>query len=169
MGSGAAGGQHHGGEIQAGVLDLFRQFQPGTHITQGTQRIGAANRHQIRFFAIAAQASGQGVQLLVGIVEVFHPLDLGIEQVQQQPIAIAEVVGVVGAEGIFQQRYTAQAQFGGNGGGLAHMVGLNRACGDQGVGTLRQGIGGQVLEFAQLVAAHGQGCQVIAFDIDVAP
>jgi hypothetical protein len=49
------------------------------------------------------------------------------------------------------------------------MVGLNRACGDQGVGTLAPGIGGQVFEFAQLVAAHGQGCQVIAFDIDVAP
>lgn len=48
------------------------------------------------------------------------------------------------------------------------MVGLNRASGDQGVGTLRQGIGGQVLEFAQLVAAHGQWCQVIAFDVQVA-
>ena len=168
VGSGAARGQHHGGEIQAGVLDLFRQFQPGTHIPQGAQRIGAANRHQIRLFAVAAQASGQGVQLLVGIVEVFHQLDLGIEQVQQQPIAIAEIVGVVGAEGVFQQRYAAQAQFGGNGGCLAHMVGLNRASGDQGVGTLRQSIGGQVLEFAQLVAAHGQWCQVIAFDVHVA-
>jgi hypothetical protein len=55
-----------------------------------------------------------------------------------------------------------------NGGGLAHVVGLNRAGGDQRVGALGQGIGGQVFEFAQLVAAHGQRCDVIAFDVHVA-
>jgi hypothetical protein len=48
------------------------------------------------------------------------------------------------------------------------MVGLQRAGGDQGIGALGQGIGGEVFEFAQLVATHGQRCQVIAFDVHVA-
>ncbi|MCY1410506.1 hypothetical protein D9M71_258760 [compost metagenome] len=48
------------------------------------------------------------------------------------------------------------------------MVRLQRPRRDQGVGTLGQGIGGQVFEFAQLVAAHRQRRQVIALDVQVA-
>ena len=48
------------------------------------------------------------------------------------------------------------------------MVGLDGPGGDQGVGTLGQGIGRQVFELAQLVAAHGQGRGVVALDVDVA-
>ena len=168
VGPGAARCQHDCGEGQAGVLDLFGQFQPGAHITQSTQRIGASNRHQIRLFAVAAQACGQCFQLLIGVVEVVHQFDLGIEQVKQQPIAVADIVGVFGTQRIFQQRYASQAQFGGEGGGLAHVVGLQRAGGDQRVRALGQRIGPQVFEFTQLVAAHRQWRQVIAFDVHVA-
>ncbi|MNN99667.1 hypothetical protein D3C81_2193760 [compost metagenome] len=49
------------------------------------------------------------------------------------------------------------------------MVGLQRSRRDQGICALGQGIGRQVFEFAQLVAAHRQWGQVIAFDVDVAP
>ncbi|MCY1250580.1 hypothetical protein D9M72_642320 [compost metagenome] len=49
------------------------------------------------------------------------------------------------------------------------MVGLDGAGSDQGIGTLGQGIGRQVLELAQFVAAHGQWRGVVALDVDVAP
>ncbi|MNZ98020.1 hypothetical protein D3C78_1172910 [compost metagenome] len=49
------------------------------------------------------------------------------------------------------------------------MVGLDGPGGDQRVGTLRECVGGQVLKFAQLVATHGQRCQIVAFDIDITP
>ncbi|MNP81956.1 hypothetical protein D3C76_1804530 [compost metagenome] len=48
------------------------------------------------------------------------------------------------------------------------MVGLDRPGGDQGIGALAQGIGSQVFEFAQLVAAQGQRGAVVTFDVDVA-
>ncbi|MNG17445.1 hypothetical protein D3C84_1014330 [compost metagenome] len=47
------------------------------------------------------------------------------------------------------------------------MVGLDRPGGDEGIGALGDGIGGQVFELAQFVAAHGQGRQVVTLDIDV--
>ncbi|MNY07729.1 hypothetical protein D3C86_1405460 [compost metagenome] len=106
--------------------------------------------------------------MLVGVVEVFHQFDLGIEQVEQQAVAVAGVIAVASAERIFQKGYAAQPQLCGNGGCLAHVVRLQRARRDQGVGTLGQGIGGQVFEFAQLVAAHRQRRQVVALDVQVA-
>ncbi|MNP57921.1 hypothetical protein D3C76_1527910 [compost metagenome] len=72
MGAGTARGQDHGRKLQAGVLDLFGQFQPCPHIPQRAQGIGAANWHQVRLLAAAAQALRQGLQLLVGVVEVVH-------------------------------------------------------------------------------------------------
>ena len=105
--------------------------------------------------------------MVVDVVEVFHQFHFGVEQLQQQAIAVAEVVGVFSTGGIFQQGHTAQAEFGGQRGGLAHMVGLDRASGDQGVGALGKRVGSQVFKFAQLVAAHGQRRGVIAFDVDV--
>ncbi len=81
--AGAAGSEDHGGEIQTGVLDLLGQFQAGADVAQRADRARAANRHQIGFFPAVAQACGEGVQLLVGVIEVFHQFDLGVEQVQQ--------------------------------------------------------------------------------------
>ncbi|MNJ70242.1 hypothetical protein D3C77_666830 [compost metagenome] len=93
MGTGAAGGQHHPGELFTAMFDLLRQFKAGTHITQGTECVGAANRHDVGFAAAGVQAHGQGLQLLIGIVEVVDQLDLGIEQLQQQAVAVVLVVG----------------------------------------------------------------------------
>ncbi len=101
------------------------------------------------------------------MVEVLDQFDFGVEQLQQQAIAVAQVIGVFGAGGVFQQCNATQAELGGQRGGLADMVGLNGAGSHQRVGTLREGIGGQVFKFAQLVAAHGQRCGVIAFDVDI--
>ena len=168
VGPGAARGQHHGGEFQAGVLDLLGQFQTGTHVAQCTESIGATDRHQIRFLAIAAQAHGECGELFVGVVEVVHQLDLGVEQIEQQAVAVAGVVAVVGAQRILQQRHATQAESGRQCGGLAYVIRLQGAGGDQRVGALSEGIGGEVFEFAQLVAAHGQRRQVIAFDVHIA-
>ena len=167
VGAGTARGKHHGGKFNAAVFNLRGQLQPGAHVAQRAECIGTADRHQVRLLAVTAQAVGEGVELVVGVVEVFHQLHFGVEQLQQQAIAVAQVVGVVGAGRILQQGNTAQAELGSQRGGLAHMVGLDRAGGDQGIGALSDGVGGQVFEFAQLVAAHGQRRGVIAFDVDV--
>ncbi|MNC72160.1 hypothetical protein D3C81_2079330 [compost metagenome] len=86
--------------------------------------------------------------MFVGVIQVGHQFDLGVEQVKQQAIAVVQVVALGGAGGVFQQGDTAQAELGGQGGGLAYMVGLDGAGGNQGIGALGKGIGSQVLEFA---------------------
>ena len=48
--------------------------------------------------------------------------------------------------------------------GLAHVVRLHRALGDQGVGALGQRLAQQELELAGLVAAGGQAGAVVALD-----
>jgi hypothetical protein len=94
--------------------------------------------------------------------------DFGIEQIQQQAIAVAGVVAIGGTQRVFQQCYTAETEFGGQCGGLANVVRLQRTGSDQRVGALRQGVCGEVFELAQLVAAHGQRRQVIALDVHLA-
>ncbi len=79
-----------------------------------------------------------------------------------------QVVGIVGGQGVFQQHHTAQAQTRSQGGRLTRMVGLQASGGDQGVGALCQGVGGQVFEFAYLVAAQRQGRGVVALDVNIA-
>lgn len=49
------------------------------------------------------------------------------------------------------------------------MVGLDGAGGDQHVRALGQGVLGEVFELAHLVAAEGEGGQVVALDVQAAP
>ena len=107
VGAGAAGGQDHYRKQQAAFFDLPGQFQPGPHITQGSQRVGAATGHCVEACHIAEQTFGLDGALLVGVVKVFDQFDLGVEQLDQQAVAVAQLFGVVGARGIFQQGDTA--------------------------------------------------------------
>ncbi|MNM91011.1 hypothetical protein D3C81_1032950 [compost metagenome] len=92
MGAGAAGSEYNAGKGLAAVLDLFGKLESCTHIAQCAERVGAADRHDVRSAPAGVQTYSQRLQLLVGVVEVIHKLDLGIEQVQQQAVAIASVV-----------------------------------------------------------------------------
>ncbi|MCY1426286.1 hypothetical protein D9M71_421040 [compost metagenome] len=164
MGAGAAGSQHHGREGFAAGLDLPGQFQAGTHVAQGAQGVGAADGHQVGTLAGGAQAFAGGGEEFVGVVQVGHQFYLGAEQVQQQAVAVLQVIAVSGADGVFQKGDAAKAQARSEGGCLAHVVGLNGAGGDQGIGPLCQGIGGEEFQLAHLVAAQGEGRDVVAFD-----
>ena len=92
MGPRTAGGQHHGGKFDTAVFNLRGQLEPGAYITQGAQGVGAADRHQVRLLAAAAQAVGECIELVVDVVEVLYQFHFGIEQVQQQAVAVADVV-----------------------------------------------------------------------------
>ncbi|MDT4849682.1 hypothetical protein FQZ97_838090 [compost metagenome] len=168
VGAGAAGSQDHGGEGLAAGLDLPGQFQAGAHVAQGTQGIGAADGHQVRALAGGAQAFAGGGEELVGIIQVGHQLDVGAEQVQQQAVAVLQVIAVGGADGVFQQGHAAEAEARGQRGGLAHVVGLDGAGGDQGIGAQGQGFGGEEFQLAHLVAAQGEGGEVVALHIEIA-
>ena len=97
--------------------------------------------------------------------------NVSTENSRKQNVAGFLVLGFVVVDPMLLDDDCFQAQLGGHRGHLTGVVGLNTTDGYEGVAALRQGIGGQVLEFARLVPAVGDaGIQVLAFgpDLDVA-
>ena len=93
------------------------------------------------------------------------------EDPREQNVAGFLVLDFVVVDPMLLDDYCPEAQLGGHGRHLSGVVGLNATDGHEGVAAVRQGIGGQVLEFARLVPAVGDaGIQVLAFgpDLDVA-
>ena len=77
-------------------------------------------------------------------------------------------VGLGGKAGaVFQQDVAGHAHLGGNGHGLAGMVGLGRALGDDGVSAQCGGFAHEKFKLAGFVAAGTQAGAVVAFDVQV--
>ena len=147
-------------------MALLGDFQCALHVSQRAQSIGAAHRHH-GGESPAPQARRQFRQLLLRIVQRFAHHHLGVEQAEQQAVAVGQVVFRAGIDRVFQQRDAVQAQFRRHRRRLAHVVGLNGAGGDQRIGTLTQRVGGQNSSF-QLVAAHGHRSDIVTFKVDFA-
>lgn len=79
------------------------------------------------------------LQQLVG-GDVFH---LYTEQIEQQAIAVAQVVVAAAVDGVLRQGQATQLQLRGYRCGLSHVVGLDGARGDQYVGAPGLRIGGR--------------------------
>ena len=84
----------------------------------------------------------------------------------EQDVAGIEVLGVVGFDAVFEDGGAAQAELGGDGGGLADVVGLDGALGDEVVGAAGEGVAGEVFELADLVAAAAHAGEIVALDVD---
>ena len=82
----------------------------------------------------------------------------------QKYIAGMLVIRVAVAGTVFQNDVAFHAHLGGDGSGLARVVGLRGTLGDQGVGTVLHRVGHQVFQLAGFVAAGGQAGAVIALD-----
>ena len=74
----------------------------------------------------------------------------------EQHIAVQGIFGRIVAGAVFQQQMTFHAELGRGRRGLAGVVGLGGALGDDGVGALRHRLAHQEFQFAGLVAAGGQ-------------
>ena len=132
-------------------MALLGDFQCALHVSQRAQGIGAAHRHHVRAKALRLKARRQFRQLLLRIVQRFAHHHLGVEQAEQQAVAVGQVVFRAGIDRVFQQRDAVQAQFRRHRRRLAHVVGLNGAGGDQRIGTLTQRVGGQNSSFLSLL------------------
>ena len=96
------------------------------------------------------------------------PLDASFDQVVQSastdPLGTLRTLSI-GA--LLQDHLARQAESGGRGGGLPHVVGLHRALGDQGVGLIGECVAQQIFELPGLVAAAGEAGAVVALDPQV--
>ena len=96
-------------------------------------------------------------------------LGRGAVQVIQKHVAVGVVIGVVVTGAVLEQDMAFHAQLGGEGGGLAAMVGLGRALGHDHVGALRLGLGHEEFQLAGLVAAGGKAGAIVALDPEFDP
>ena len=167
LGAGAAGADDHAVDPQALVVGLLQQLERGVDIAQRADRVRAAARDEVGLAAAAAHLLGE---LGAGGVHVGAGRDqaqLGAEQPVEQDVAGRLVVGAVAGHAPLQQGRALQAVLAGGGRGLAHVVGLHRAVGDQRVGALGQRVADQELELAGLVAAGREAGAVVALDVEL--
>ena len=111
----------------------------------------------------------QLLQLCIRIGQRIAHFNLRIKQVQQQTVAIGEIVFRSGANRIFQQRHTVQTELSRYRRRLANVVRLNRTGGYQRISAFTQRVCGEKFQLTQLIAAHGHRRDVIAFDENIAP
>jgi hypothetical protein len=99
---------------------------------------------------VNADAEARGVQL-----------DVRTEHAAQLDIAdpVVKRIGPVHPALLHQVRLESRGR--GRGGHLPGVVGLDPADGDQRVGSLRQGVGNQVFELPDLVAAEGEAAVAV--------
>ena len=90
-------------------------------------------------------------------------------QMVQKHIAGMLVIRVAVAGAVFQNDVAFHAHLGGDGSGLARVVGLRGTLRDQRVGTVLHRVCDQVFELAGLVAARGQAGAVVALDPQLRP
>ena len=114
-------------------------------------------------------ARRQLLQLRIRIGQRVTHFDLRIKQIQQQTVAIGEIVFRRGANRIFQQRHAVQAKLSRYRRRLANMVRLDGTRGYQRISAFTQCVCGQEFQLTQLIAAHGHRRDVIAFDENIAP
>ena len=162
--SGAAGRGDDAVDFQARLIGLGDQFQRTFGIAQRADGVRPAAGDHIGPPAARGDFGGDQGQLGDHVGPARHGADLRAQQFVQQHIAGAVVVGGVGARAGLQDDLARQAEPGGGGGGLADMVRLHCALGDQGVGVVGQRIAQQIFELAGLVAAARQAGAVVALD-----
>ena len=88
------------------------------------------------------------------------------EQPVEQDVAGRLVAGPVPRHPALEQRLAFQPVPAGGGRGLADVVRLHSAVGDQGVGALRPRVAEEELELARLVAAGREAGAVVALDVE---
>ena len=160
----AAGGMHQFVDVQTHIHRLVGEFQRGSHIAQSAQRIGAAAGDDVGLAALGPQLRGQVFHGLVHRRVAGNFAHVRAVQMVQKHIARMLVIRVAVAGAVFQNDVAFHAHLGGDGSGLARVVGLRGTLGDEGVRALLHRVGDQVFQLAGLVAASSQSGAVIALD-----
>jgi hypothetical protein len=164
LGAGAARGMHHMVDPQVHGGGLGHQLQRRADIAEGAHRVGAAARNDIGALAGLPQHLGQRLHLRLHVRAARAAGDDGAVQLVHHHIGGLGIGGVRVAGPVLEQDVAGEAQLGGRRRGLAGMVGLGGALGDDRVGALRTRLGHQVFELAGLVAAGGQAGAVVPLD-----
>ena len=164
MGPGAArrGDDAVDGHVE--LIGLDHDLAGAVGVTQRADRVGAAAGDYVRLAAALAHSLGRDLELDRHVRAAGDAADRGVEQPVEQDVAVARIVGGLGARAFLEDDLAFQPVRGRRRRRLAHMVGLDRALGHQRVGALFEGVAEQELQLARLVAAAREAGAVIALD-----
>ena len=168
MGPGTAGRHYHRGQTHR-AFALLGDFQRALNIAEGTQRIRAANRDDVRTKALRFQARRQFIKLCSRVGQRVNHFNLDVEQIQHQAVTVSQVILCLRANRVLQQGYAVKAQLRRHCRRLANVVRLNCPGGDQRIRALAQGIGGEKFQLAQLIPAHRHGRHIVTLNENIAP
>ncbi len=169
MGAGAAAGEHDGVDAQAGRFRLPDEFGRRVGVAARADGVRAAARNGVDPVRAAGQAGDQFVERGLHVVARRAAMDDGAAQPVEQHVAVFVVVRIGKARPVFQQDVAFQAEAGRGGGGLARVVGLDRALGRDRFGPALQRGAHQEFQLARLVAAGREARAVVALDPDFRP
>ncbi len=151
--------------MQALIAKLPGHLEGAIHIAERPQCVGACDRDHVNRLARRCQFMGQSCHRRIHVGVLVDKPGHGAEQMIQKRIAVG-LVKIIGPHP-FQNTLTAHAATGRGGGGLADMIGLRTAGGDDRRRALRFGFGNQEFKFADLVAAECETGAVVALDPDI--
>ena len=164
LGPGAAGADDHAVDPQIPLVRLLQELEAGVDVAERADRVRAAARDDVGPAAAPAHRlrdlGAGGVHVGAGRDEV-QPRP---EQPVEQDVAGRLVLGPVPGDPALEQGLAAQAEAAGGSRGLADVVRLHGAVGDQGVGAQPERVADQELELAGLVAAGRKPGAVVALD-----
>ena len=164
VGSGAAGRGDDAVDRRVQFIGLDHDLAGAVDIAQRPDRVRATAGDDIGL-AAPGPHPGRGLFQLGGHVGTArHGADPGPEQPVHQHIAVVRIVEGLRPGPFFQNDLAGQAVRRRRRRRLAHMVGLDRPLGHQGVGRLFKGLAQQEFQLARLVAAPGQAGAVVALD-----
>jgi hypothetical protein len=85
-------------------------------------------------------------------------------QTIEHDVAVVNVVRVGAARSVFQQNQALHAEFGSRSSGLARMIGLSSALGDNNISPSRNGLSHKEFKLSRLITARSQARAIIALD-----
>jgi hypothetical protein len=152
------------GEADALVAALLQQLPRRVDIADQPERVRSADRDDIGRAALGPALLGDPRHLGIRVGGAGMQLDPRAEQLVEQQVAAGVVGRVAPGHRIGQHQHAVEAELRRGRRGLAGMVRLRTAGGDDGVGAQRQRVAEQELQLAHLVAAQRQAGAVVALD-----
>ena len=146
---------------------LGQQLEAGCDVAERPDRRRAADRDHERALAARAQAGRDPREFGLEVGAALDEMQPSTPEAIEQDVAAPLIVGVVAGDPALEDQRAAEPVAGGRGRGLAAVVRLHPARGDQDVGALLDRLAEQELELAGLVAAEREAGRVVALDQDV--
>ena len=167
MGTGGAGGHEHMVEVDAHVEHLLHDFLSAAHVAESADLVGSAAGGDVGLLAFSAELFGHLFHFFEHGGAAGHNGDaLHAEELEQEVVA-GSFGAVAAGHAFFENEVAVEAFMHGPGKGEAAVVGLHGTAGDDGIGTLGEGVGNAEVELAGLVAAGAAGKKVVTLDVHV--